>query len=50
MVTRRSDPDYRGTRQELCLQRAAVGPEDRVLLVDDWIETGSQASAARSMV
>ncbi|WUT01070.1 phosphoribosyltransferase family protein [Streptomyces sp. NBC_00708] len=49
-VTRRSDPDYRGTRQELRLQRAAVGPGDRVLLVDDWIETGSQASAVRSMV
>ncbi|WP_406290492.1 hypothetical protein [Streptomyces sp. NBC_00209] len=31
-VTRRSDPDYRGTRQELRLQRAAVGPGDRVLL------------------
>ncbi|MEU6445103.1 phosphoribosyltransferase family protein [Streptomyces sp. NPDC047046] len=49
-VTRRSDPDYRGTRQELRLQRAAVGPGGRVLLVDDWIETGSQASAVRSMV
>lgn len=34
-VTRRSDPDYRGTRQELRLQRSAVGPGDRVLLVDD---------------
>ncbi|MEU4271708.1 phosphoribosyltransferase family protein [Streptomyces sp. NPDC026092] len=45
-VTRRSAPDYRGTRQELRLQRAAVGPGDRVLLVDDWIETGSQASAS----
>ncbi|MYQ40761.1 adenine phosphoribosyltransferase [Streptomyces sp. LamerLS-316] len=49
-VTRRSDPDYRGTRQELRLQRAAVDRGDRVLLVDDWIETGSQASAVRSMV
>ncbi|MFJ2899771.1 phosphoribosyltransferase family protein [Streptomyces sp. NPDC087218] len=49
-VTSRSDPDYRGTRQELRLQQTAVGPEDRVLLVDDWIETGSQASAVRSMV
>ncbi|MFL5998961.1 MAG: phosphoribosyltransferase [Streptomyces sp.] len=49
-LTRRSAPDYRGTRQELRLQRAAVGPGDRVLLVDDWIETGSQVSAVRSMV
>lgn len=49
-VTRRSDPDYRGLRQELRLQRATVGSGDRVLLVDDWIETGSQATAVRSMV
>ncbi|KUN59957.1 phosphoribosyltransferase family protein [Streptomyces griseorubiginosus] len=49
-VTRRSHPDYRGTRQELRLQRDAVGTGDRVLLVDDWIETGSQARAVRSMV
>jgi adenine phosphoribosyltransferase len=49
-VTRHSAPDYRGIRQELRLQRTAVGPPDRVLLVDDWIETGSQASAVRSMV
>ena len=49
-VTRRSHPDYRGTRQVLRLQRDALGPGDRVLLVDDWIETGSQASAVREMV
>ncbi|MFF5725101.1 hypothetical protein [[Kitasatospora] papulosa] len=30
--------------------RTAVGREDRVLLVDDGIETGSQAPAVRSMV
>ncbi|WP_419992668.1 phosphoribosyltransferase family protein [Streptomyces boninensis] len=49
-ATRHSEPDYRGTRHELRLQRTAVGSEDRVLLVDDWIETGNQASAVRSMV
>ncbi|WP_369387796.1 phosphoribosyltransferase family protein [Streptomyces sp. CG1] len=49
-ITRRSDPDYRGLRQELRLQRAMVGSGERVLLVDDWIETGSQAAAVRSMV
>ncbi|MFD6244091.1 hypothetical protein [Streptomyces roseolus] len=27
-----------------------MGPDDRVLLVDDWTETDSQASAVRSMV
>jgi adenine phosphoribosyltransferase len=42
--------DYRGEHHELRIQRAALGTEDVVLLVDDWIETGSQARAARSLV
>jgi adenine phosphoribosyltransferase len=42
--------DYRGGRQRLRLQRAALAPGDRVLLVDDWIETGSQAAGARALV
>ncbi|EST35045.1 hypothetical protein M878_07395 [Streptomyces roseochromogenus subsp. oscitans DS 12.976] len=32
------------------MQRATVSPGERVLPVDDWIETGSQAAAVRSMV
>ena len=42
--------DYRRNRHELRLQRAAIGVGDRVLLVDDWIETGSQARAAKRLV
>ena len=42
--------DYRGGRQTLRLQRAALAADDRVLLVDDWIETGSQAAGARALV
>ena len=42
--------DYRGGRQTLRLQRAALADGDRVLLVDDWIETGSQAAGARALV
>jgi adenine phosphoribosyltransferase len=34
--------DYRGNWHTLRLQRAALADGDRVLLVDDWIETGSQ--------
>ena len=45
-----SEPDWRGRSLAYELQRAAVGPGDRVLLVDDWAETGSQAIAARSLV
>ena len=43
-------PDYRGGQQSLRLQRAALDASDRVLLVDDWLETGSQAAGARALV
>jgi len=42
--------DYRGNRHELRLQRAALDAGDRVILLDDWIETGSQANAAKGLV
>jgi adenine phosphoribosyltransferase len=45
-----SEPDWRGRRVAYELQRAAVTDGDRVLLVDDWAETGSQALAARTLV
>jgi adenine phosphoribosyltransferase len=44
-----SDVDYRGRRHQLRIQ-AVLGPEDRVVLVDDWAERGSQAWAARQLV
>ncbi|MEO6397884.1 MAG: phosphoribosyltransferase [Tepidiformaceae bacterium] len=42
--------DYRGNTWEMRMQRAAVRPGEAVLLVDDWVETGSQAAAARSLI
>jgi adenine phosphoribosyltransferase len=45
-----AEPDWRGARHELVLQRAAIRDTDRVLLVDDWAEAGSQATAARALV
>jgi adenine phosphoribosyltransferase len=45
-----TEVDYRGNRHELRLQRAALDAGDQVLLVDDWIETGSQARAAKSLI
>ena len=42
--------DYRGGRQTLRIQRAALAAGDQVLLVDDWIETGSQAAGARALI
>ncbi|GAA2593599.1 adenine phosphoribosyltransferase [Streptomyces tubercidicus] len=49
-VARQSSPDCRCLRHTLRLQRSSLGSGDRVLLVDDWVETGSQAAAVRSMV
>ncbi len=46
----RTEPDYRGNRNVLRLQRRAIRPGDRVLLVDDWAERGSQARAAVALV
>lgn len=42
--------DYRGRRHTFRLQCAAVGGGERIGLVDDWFETGSQGMIARSLV
>jgi adenine phosphoribosyltransferase len=47
---RRTATDYRGRETVLRLQRASLEPGDRVLLVDDWFETGAQALAATALV
>jgi len=43
-------PDYRGIVQQLEIQQRALQPNDRVLLVDDWAEKGSQAIAAKRLI
>lgn len=48
-ATTTSDPDWRGRRITFEISRI-LGPGDRVLLVDDWIETGSQADAVRRAI
>lgn len=45
-----SAADWRGRTTTFRVQRHVLGPGDRVLLVDDWAETGSQAAAARALV
>jgi adenine phosphoribosyltransferase len=42
--------DYRGRRHTFRLQRAALEVGERVGLVDDWFETGSQGLIARRLV
>jgi adenine phosphoribosyltransferase len=44
------DPDWRGRRMTFRISPQAVRREDRLLLVDDWVETGSQARTVSSLV
>jgi adenine phosphoribosyltransferase len=47
VVTR---PSWRGHPVTLMVQRAAINPGERVLVIDDWAETGSQALAAKELI
>jgi adenine phosphoribosyltransferase len=49
-ATAEADLDYRGNSHMLRMQRAALSNHHRVLLVDDWIETGSQARAGKQLI
>jgi adenine phosphoribosyltransferase len=42
--------DYTGMQKALELRRDAVLPGQRVLVVDEWIETGAQVSAAVQLI
>jgi adenine phosphoribosyltransferase len=46
----RTAADYRGRQLELAMQTGSLTAENQVLLVDDWIETGSQALSARALI
>jgi adenine phosphoribosyltransferase len=45
-----TEEDYRGRRLTLSMQVGLLSDVDRVLLVDDWLETGSQAVAGRALI
>jgi len=42
--------DWRGIETTLRLQRHVVGAGERVLVVDDWAETGSKVLTARRLI
>lgn len=50
LLRRTTPPDYRDRGLMLTVRRGLIRPRDRVLLVDDWIETGAQATAVRKLV
>ena len=42
--------DHRGDAQRLGVRTRLIGPEDRVLVVDDWASTGAQARGLYELV
>jgi adenine phosphoribosyltransferase len=50
VVRQETAPDYRGHRRALAARRDLLLPGQRVVLIDDWIETGSQAMASAQIV
>lgn len=50
LLRQTTPPDYKDRGLVLTMRRGVLRPRDRVLLVDDWIATGAQATAARALV
>ena len=42
--------DYTGEKKALEIRKGILKPDDRVLIVDEWIETGAQVQAAIDLV
>jgi adenine phosphoribosyltransferase len=49
-VLRTTGPDYRDRHVVFGFRRGLLTSSDRVLMVDDWAETGATALAARALV
>jgi adenine phosphoribosyltransferase len=45
-----TSPDYRSQQVQLRLQRKSLGQPDRVVIIDDWFETGNQALTAKALI
>ena len=50
VVRRQTAPDYRGNQRTLSIRRDHVSPGARLVLIDDWVETGSQAMAFSRLI
>lgn len=50
MLRAGTPPGYQDGGLTLIAPRRLFGPGDRVLLVDEWVETGAQANAVRRMI
>src|SRR6266511_2381625 len=49
-IRRSTPPDYRDRHLELGFRRGLIQSPDHVLVIDDWIDTGSQARTIRAIV
>jgi adenine phosphoribosyltransferase len=49
-LQRTTPPDYRDRHLSLGFRRGQVQQSDRVLLVDDWVDTGGQLLGVQSLV
>lgn len=49
-LTAQAEPDYQQQAHVLRIQRQSLPPGQRIMLVDDWAERGSQATAARQLI
>ncbi|MGW7685006.1 phosphoribosyltransferase family protein [Kribbella sp. NPDC054772] len=49
-VRRTTGPDYRDRHEVFGFRRGLIRPADRVLMVDDWADTGMTARTARLLV
>jgi adenine phosphoribosyltransferase len=50
LITRSGGPGHDGRPVVLGVRARHLGPDDRVLVVDDWIETGAQLAALAEIV
>ena len=50
LLTRTTPPDYKNRGLRLSVRRSLLRRHDRVVLVDDWVDTGAQASAVQALV
>jgi adenine phosphoribosyltransferase len=49
-VEEREFVDYSGENKALEIRKGIIKPGDRILLVDEWIETGAQIKAAIELI
>lgn len=50
LLRRTTPPDYAQRDLTLAIRKHLIGPRDRAVLVDDWIETGAQANTTARLV